>query len=355
MGKYSARTRRTSIPKKPIKPPEAIKPDAPIPKSGRRGVLSLVAGVMVASIVLVTVLGRASYLWEPSLPAGYQYGYRNMPSYPGDTDRVMQTWQLSRNSQFAQALAESQAIVADPDASKEERDTAEVDVSYNAWRLGQSQLSSKSLADFDKESTGLHIDPGTLTEAKGMRERLLRGPSTKYYNDISGHNWLGMSSALRNPSFTSKLMAWRKALNAIGGDLYTTGVDPAGYAPNMPSAYLKSATAGASDWDGLLQMIAADSYRGKRVQFTAYFKTDSLATDAYLWVRVETPKGNFYARIPYGTPAWQRQAIVLDVPEDAQGILLGETLVGPGKASLAEVHLDVVGNDIPVTPPDTNF
>jgi hypothetical protein len=354
MGKYSSKSRLGAKLKKAIRVdgPVPVQQEAVVPNNRRRAVLSIAAVLAIASIVIVTASGKASLLWGPSPSSYYESGYYNAYSYPGDTNRVMQTWQLSRNREFAKALAESEAIVADPKASKEEICTSEVDVSFNAWQVGRFPEAVNALADFNKECQGLQIDPDITTEANNMRKRLARGPSTKYYNAITGHNWAGDSPVLRNHSFTEQLTGWRKSLNSSSGDLYSIGVDPTGYSQTVPSAYLQCTTAGPYDWDALMQLIAANSYRGKRVRFTGEIKTDNVGDDAFLWMRVETPRGNYYARVPEATTAWQRQAIVLDIPQDAQGIVLGEHLVGAGKASLADVHLDEVGNDVPLTPAD---
>ncbi len=50
-----------------------------------------------------------------------------------------------------------------------------------------------------------------------------------------------------------------------------------------------------------------------------------------------------------GTNDWTRHAIVLDVAEDAETIVFGILLALNGQVWMADVHLDVVGTDIPTT------
>ena len=50
-----------------------------------------------------------------------------------------------------------------------------------------------------------------------------------------------------------------------------------------------------------------------------------------------------------GTNEWARHAVVLDVAEDAESIAFGILLSLNGQVWMADVHLDVVGPDVPTT------
>lgn len=322
----------------------------------RRRRFVFVAWFVCGTIFLASVYGLAGALWGTRPTRLFASPFTS--SYPGDTYRVMRTWEQSRSGNFTEALEESEGIVLDPNASKEERETSEVDVAYNAWQLGETQVASDALADFSEHSRGLDLDPGILREGRRMNYLIEHHIPAKDVNRISRADWTRASKTLENPSFTSNLKGWYIG-SGSGGDKYTIGVDPQGYPPNQSSAYLTSNNAGEQDWNTLMQEIAAEKYLRKRVELTTQMKTDDAATAAYLWLRVDTPSVSYLAHVPdppiTGTTAWQQESIVQDVPDDAQGIAVGEVLVGSGKASLANVRLDVVGNDVPTTPAESRF
>ncbi|MBN1446484.1 MAG: hypothetical protein JXA28_01035, partial [Bacteroidetes bacterium] len=111
-------------------------------------------------------------------------------------------------------------------------------------------------------------------------------------------------------------------------------------------------SSGFGSWENT---IAADSYRTKRLRFSAYLKTENVSNFAGLWMRVDGPNrkvlafDNMQDRGVSGTTDWIRYEIVLDVPTAADSIYLGTLLVGDGKVWTGSLMLDVVGNDVPIT------
>ena len=142
---------------------------------------------------------------------------------------------------------------------------------------------------------------------------------------------------------------------------YDTGVDRETVYNARPSAYLK-AKADQEGFGTLMQSFLADPYVGKRVRFSGYAKSDSVARWAGLWMRVDG-KGsnqtlafdNMQDRPIKGTTGWQRYEVVLNVPQGATGIALGILLDGPGQVWLNSLNIEVVGTDVPVTGRSANL
>jgi hypothetical protein len=94
------------------------------------------------------------------------------------------------------------------------------------------------------------------------------------------------------------------------------------------------------------QGIRADNWRGKRVRFSAWVKSQDLnGPIAGLWMRVDGPGvvtgyDNMSDRPVSGTAPWHEVSIVLDVPSDAIGIALGAILQGGGPVNSGFMVID---------------
>lgn len=115
------------------------------------------------------------------------------------------------------------------------------------------------------------------------------------------------------------------------------------------SATLISKNAASDDGYGSMkQEIRADEYRGKRLRYSGYLKTEALARHAALWMRVEGEDGkilafdNMESRPVKGTSGWKKYEIVLDVSADAQHIALGALFEGKGQIWVDDLKLEVV-------------
>jgi len=136
---------------------------------------------------------------------------------------------------------------------------------------------------------------------------------------------------------------------------YDTGVDREAVYKALPSAYLK-ATVDQEGFGTLMQSFSADPYVGKRVRFSGYVKSGSVARWAGLWMRVDGKNAqqplafdNMQDRPIKGSVGWKRYEVVLDVPQGATGIALGILLDGPGQVWLNSVAVEVVGTDVAAT------
>ena len=110
----------------------------------------------------------------------------------------------------------------------------------------------------------------------------------------------------------------------------------------------------SADWCTLTQCMVPDDLRGRRVRFSGFARTESATSGAGLWMRVDQGKrtvqfDNMNDNPITGTTAWQRCAVVLDVPKDATRVCLGVLLMGPGAAWADDLKIEVVGQDVPVT------
>ena len=104
--------------------------------------------------------------------------------------------------------------------------------------------------------------------------------------------------------------------------------------------------------------VDAERYRGKRVRFTGWLRTESVDHDdgwAGLWLRIDGAAGRSLAfdnteeEPVRETADWTRVAVVLDVDERAEALAFGFMLVGSGKVWADDLAFEEVGRDVPVT------
>ncbi len=134
----------------------------------------------------------------------------------------------------------------------------------------------------------------------------------------------------------------------------TVSVDPEDPFEESNSALLDCSN-GINEFANLMQSVDAVAFRGKRVRFRAAVKTAELdsATRVQLWFRVDRADGigafdNMQDR-PIRGNEWKQYAIVLDVAEDAEKLVVGMFVIGSGKAWIDDAHLEVVADDTPST------
>lgn len=136
-------------------------------------------------------------------------------------------------------------------------------------------------------------------------------------------------------------------------DEYESGVEAvAGRAGR--TAFIRGRSSSPGGFGTLMQNIASDDYRGRRVRFSAEVKTAGVAQWAGLWMRVDGASGvlafdNMNQRPIKGHRDWARYDVVLDVPAGAQGIAFGLLLTGAGQAWMSGLRLEAVGEGVPTT------
>jgi len=148
---------------------------------------------------------------------------------------------------------------------------------------------------------------------------------------------------------------WRAGSNPAG---YRIGADRAVTHSGRASARLVSAQPDPMGFGSLMQVAAAEKYRGKRVRLTGWVRAANVRRRAGLWMRVDGPSQDpkqalaadvMKDRGISGTRGWQRYAIVLDVGANAADIAFGATLSGAGAIWVDDMRIEEVGRDVPTT------
>jgi hypothetical protein len=108
----------------------------------------------------------------------------------------------------------------------------------------------------------------------------------------------------------------------------------------------------------MMQKCSAESFVGKKLQFSAWMKTDGAKDGgAHLWFRVDgKEKGvalrfdNMDNRPVKGTTDWHSYSIILDVPSDAVALAYGFYVSGVGEACVNDVKFVDIGSGQPIIP-----
>jgi hypothetical protein len=106
---------------------------------------------------------------------------------------------------------------------------------------------------------------------------------------------------------------------------------------------------------GFCQHVSAQQYRGKRVAYSAFLRTDKAVPGAQLLIRADALDGrvvafaNMFNRHIPGTTPWARHTIVIDIPEDAAAIMVGAALLYTGALWIDEAALEIVDESWPLT------
>lgn len=136
---------------------------------------------------------------------------------------------------------------------------------------------------------------------------------------------------------------------------YEIKIDGAQTRDGHPSAVVRSVATKPSGFGTLMQTFIPEDYRGKRVRFAGWVKSQDVDNWAGLWMRVDGTGSrllafdNMASRPIKGTTNWHRYEVVLDVSEDATALNFGVLLDGPGSVWLSDGELVVVGRDVPTT------
>ncbi len=104
----------------------------------------------------------------------------------------------------------------------------------------------------------------------------------------------------------------------------------------------------------LMQTVAADSFRRKRVRLRAFVRVENVVEYAGLWLRLDGPErtvgfDNMSERPLVGSRDWARYSIVLDVPAETLRVAFGVNLGGRGQVWVDDCVFDFVDNKVPVT------
>lgn len=141
---------------------------------------------------------------------------------------------------------------------------------------------------------------------------------------------------------------------------YELGLDKSKKHSGSQSAYIKSIVSkpAKEHFGNLCQWIAAEEYRGKHLQMTAWVKTKLEGGAAHLWVQVDGEGhgnikrdcfDNMDDRPIKGVTDWRQYSVVVDVPQTSTWICFGCILVGTGKIWCDDVSIKSVSRKVPLT------
>ena len=136
---------------------------------------------------------------------------------------------------------------------------------------------------------------------------------------------------------------------------YKLGVDRTARHGGNAAGFIQGLNPNSSSFATFVQSIRADSYRGKRVRWSAWVKTDGTSGSvAGLWMRVDSPGfttafDNMSNRPIRGSQDWQQVSVVLDVAQNAIGLAVGALLNRTGVLIIDDIKLEVVGTDVAST------
>lgn len=152
--------------------------------------------------------------------------------------------------------------------------------------------------------------------------------------------------------------------SAVPHGWFVTGTHPRDYVmttdttvrfEERPSAQLRSVVPAPSGFGALMQVIAADAYRGRRVRFTGWLRGSELTGTAAVWLRADDACDRVVAfdnsersSVP-GTSSWQRHEVVLDIPGEARTLSLGTLLSRGGTVWVSGARFEIVADSVAVT------
>lgn len=117
------------------------------------------------------------------------------------------------------------------------------------------------------------------------------------------------------------------------------------------------ATDAAAGYGATSVATDATPLRGKRVRLRAWIKTEGVAEPGWagVWLRVDGSQvggfDNMQDRGLIGTEGWREVVAQVDVPDDADQLVIGPLLVGSGTAWFDDLRLEIV--DLPPVQPIT--
>lgn len=109
----------------------------------------------------------------------------------------------------------------------------------------------------------------------------------------------------------------------------------------------------------LSQVLAAAVYRGRRVRFAGWLRSGDVDGVATIFLGSSDRNRNYltFNNLEHlardgalrGTVDWSHRAIVMGIPEEAETVNIGFSLVRGGTAWFSGLALDIVGPEVPVT------
>ena len=147
-----------------------------------------------------------------------------------------------------------------------------------------------------------------------------------------------------NLGFEDAVSGWD--VHGHGPRSYTHRVAEAGAHGGRAFLEVKSTDQGFPLVFSAVQNLSASPYKGKRVRFSAFIKTDGAEKESFLaleaWSKSSWLRTTTVGRGVKGTSGWQLQEMVIDVPADAEIVGLCVELFGSGTFGADDFVLEVV-------------
>jgi hypothetical protein len=104
----------------------------------------------------------------------------------------------------------------------------------------------------------------------------------------------------------------------------------------------------------LMQVSSASAYKGRRIRFSAYLRSNEVVGRAGLWVRADDTDGTtvafrncYFASAPksfvQGTTDWKQVEISIDIPDSAMDLSFGVQMQSTGTVWIDNASIDVIG------------
>lgn len=156
-----------------------------------------------------------------------------------------------------------------------------------------------------------------------------------------------------NLDFANGLEGWRYDYADGDANYFDHGIDPTVRYKGTPSPFLNATAKLPRIYGVISQWIDAEPYRGKRMRFSAYIKTQGVkicAGPMFGLVGGEHARNYIMKNRPIkGDTDWKRYEYVADVDDDADSLVLGMNLTGKGKVWMNHLAFEEVGRDVPVS------
>lgn len=132
---------------------------------------------------------------------------------------------------------------------------------------------------------------------------------------------------------------------------YRVTADSAVVHEGRVSAHIHSREPGYKGNAALTQHVLADDYRGKRVRYSAWFKTSGVAktptAGIALFMRIDgqTRTLGYFStgvRLFHSSAGWEQFSVVFDIPEETMGFALGVDVHASGDFWVDDGKLEVV-------------
>lgn len=150
---------------------------------------------------------------------------------------------------------------------------------------------------------------------------------------------------------------------------YEFTLDAKTFHSGSASGLLKSKKEKPQGFGTLMQEFLAENYRGKRMKFSAFVKTEHVEGWSGLWMKVEGAGhdslgfDNMKNRAITGTQEWKKYDVILDVPQESRLIAFGILLSGSGKVWIDDITFEEALTDevtdmekpLPRNPTNLNF